>query len=122
MRVFLQIIGVVAIGLGIYGAFFDVSYWILIVTGVGLLGIATAINLLIYIAQNASIDSNNIPTQIEHVPEDNNAEKSEEKEQKTSRKSDREPKEQAPVMAYVFPGEDEASEPKQEDGENGSGL
>ena len=93
MRVFLQIIGVVAIGLGIYGAFFDVSYWILIVTGVGLLGIATAINLLIYIAQNASIDSNNIPTQIEHVPEDNNAEKSEEKEQKTSRKIDREPKE-----------------------------
>ena len=87
MRVFLQIIGVVAIGLGIYGAFFDVSYWILIVTGVGLLGIATAINLLIYIAQNASIDSNNIPTQIEHVPEDNNAEKSEEKEQKTSRRA-----------------------------------
>lgn len=78
MRIFLQIIGVIAIGLGIYGSFFDVSYWILLGTGVGLLGIATAINLLIYIARNipADADSDNVPTRIEHAPGENDVEKS----------------------------------------------
>lgn len=78
MRIFLQIIGVIAIGLGIYGSFFDVSYWILLVSGVGLLGIAVAINLLIHIARNilADADSDNVPTSIEHARGDNGVGKS----------------------------------------------